>query len=118
MGNKTSRKLIDSPIEWQNEIQTLQGHCAVMSSVSLTTSTFRSSSEKLSDNSSSSSSTTTTKKQQKQLLKNFTRSYSLTSSSCTNSEDNTAFKLSSADRRFSFDDILDEKEEVRTSSTF
>ncbi|GIY90180.1 NAD(+) hydrolase sarm1 [Caerostris darwini] len=57
----------------------------------------------------------------KQLLKNFTRSYSLTSSSCTNSEDNAAaFKLCSADRRFSFDDILDEKEEdfkpERTSS--
>ncbi|CAL1284299.1 unnamed protein product [Larinioides sclopetarius] len=121
MGNKHSRKLTDSPIEWQNEIQTLQGHCAVMSTVSLTTSTFRASSEKLSDNASSSSSTTTTtKKQQKQLLKNFTRSYSLTSSSCTNSEDNAAFKLCSADRRFSFDDILDEKEEdfkpERTSS--
>ncbi|XP_042898267.1 NAD(+) hydrolase sarm1 isoform X2 [Parasteatoda tepidariorum] len=110
MGHKHSKKRQDY---FQNEdfLQTLQGHCAVMSSVSLTTATFNSS-EKLSD--------TTTSSTKKQVLRNFTRSYSLTSSSCSNSDDATAYKLCSSDRRFSLDDVLDEKEEElkpdRTSS--
>ncbi|XP_035210783.1 NAD(+) hydrolase sarm1-like isoform X2 [Stegodyphus dumicola] len=106
MGNTRSRKKVpEFPPDLENGdtaalFQSVQGRCAVMSTVSLTTSTYSSSSEKLSKTDS-----TTLSKKKEELLRNFTRSYSLTS----NNE--APFKLSSGDRRFSFDDILDEKEE-------
>lgn len=78
-----------APIEWQGEIRTMS------SSVSLTTSTFRASSSERSS------------KQQ-----HFSRSYSLASSCSDDLHAAAAFKLCAQDRRFSLDDILDEKEEV------
>ncbi|XP_054718977.1 NAD(+) hydrolase sarm1-like isoform X2 [Uloborus diversus] len=112
-GTKSDSKQLSDPSYDSNRgdiaAGSVQGLCAVMSSVSLTTATFTSSSEKLSKSN---------KSKKQELLKNFTRSYSLTSSSCNNSE--AAFKSLSTERRFSFDDILDEKEEdvrpERTSS--
>ncbi|KAG8184993.1 hypothetical protein JTE90_017021 [Oedothorax gibbosus] len=104
VGHKHSKKA-GPPIEWQHsDVQQVD---VMSSSLSLT---FR-----------ASSSERTTTKQQHQKQLNFSRSYSLTSSSCSDDLHHAAVsKLTSADRRFSLDDILDEKEEdpkpERTSS--
>lgn len=91
-------------------------NCSLMSSVSMTTSSFSSSTEKLTKSSTSSSingKKTQLETQQSsktvQENRNFTRSFSLTST-CSNS-DNSTLKFFSTDRRFSLDDTLDEKEE-------